>query len=235
MDLKNLVSQFAYRIEQKPDGGFIARVSDPSISPLEAPTREDLLKKIQEKVLADLSAEFPGLKLPLDGSQHQFAFHVERTPAGGFSIHSADPSADVVHAATEQDLQTHVLGKILNAAGKHFLPQLSQAIAAQGNAANLKVIVNKTSFKMNADSGNIALGSTTTVFPTGAAQATSPITPTLDGASFPNADLSNTDLSKMMIDGSPITPQAGNVGKLVRLLPALLLLGALIYFLLHRA
>jgi hypothetical protein len=57
----------------------------------------------------------------------------------------------------------------------------------------------------------------------------------LDGASFPNADLSNTDLSKMMIDGSPITPQAGNVGKLVRLLPALLLLGALIYFLLHRA
>ena len=38
-----------------------------------------------------------------------------------------------------------------------------------------------------------------------------------------------------MTDGSPITPESGNFGKLLRLVPALLLLGALIYFLLHRA
>lgn len=231
MDLKRMVSQFAYRIEQKPDGGFIARAGDPSVSPIEAPTRDELRQKIQEKLWANLSAEFPDLKATLDGTQHQFAFHVERTPAGGFSIHSADPNAEVVHAATEQDLQTHVLEKILNAAGKSILPQLAQAIAAQGSAANLKVVVNKTSFNMKSDSGNISLGSTTTAFPTDTAQSTGPQTPTLDGASF-----SNSDLSRTMTDGSPITPESGNHGKLLRLIPALLLLGALIYFfLLHRA
>jgi hypothetical protein len=229
MELKKLVSQFAYRIEPKPEGGFIARASDPSVPPLEAPTRDELLKIIQQKVMANLSTEFPELKTALDGTQRQFAFHVERTPAGGFSIHSADPNVAVVHAATEQDLQTHVLEKILNAAGKRLLPQLAQAIAAQGNIANVKVVVNKTSFKMNADSDKVTLGSTTTVFPGVAAQPNSTETPTLDGTSF-----TNTDLSKTLIDASPITPEPSNLGKFFRLIPVFLLLCLLIYFLLHR-
>jgi hypothetical protein len=169
--------------------------------------------------MTNLSSEFPDLKLALDGTQHQFAFHVERTPAGGFSIHSADPNADVVHAATEQDLQSHVLEKILNAAGKSLLPQLAQAIAAQGGLANVKVTVKKTSFNRSAD--NAAL-------PLAGGQSTAMQTPAPDGTSFTNA-------SNVLLDGSPITPEPSNFGKLFRLLPALLLLGALIYFLLHRA
>lgn len=224
MDLKKLVSQFAYRIEQKPDGGFIARASDPSIPPLEAPTREELLKLVQQKVLAGITTEFPDLKLALDGTQHQFAFHVERTPAGGFSIHSADPNAEVVHAATEHDLQTQVLEKILNAAGKRFLPQIAQAIAAQGNAAHLKVVVNKTSFK-NAAPEEITLASPTSL----PAQDVTPTT-RFDGASFTNADINKT-----ILGGAPITPESSNFGKFLRLLPVILLLGILIYFLLHRA
>lgn len=223
MDLKKLVSQFAYRIEQKPDGGFIARASDPSIPALEAPTREELLKLVQQKVLAGISTEFPDLKLALDGTQHQFAFHVERTPAGGFSIHSADPNAEVVHAATEHDLQTQVLEKILNAAGKRFLPQIAQAIAAQGNAAHLKVVVNKTSFK-NAAPEEITLASPTSL------PAQDVPTTRFDGASFTNADINKT-----ILGGAPITPESSNFGKFLRLLPVILLLGILIYFLLHRA
>ena len=73
MDLKRLVTQFVYRIEPKPEGGFIARATDPSVPPLEAATREELRKKIQEKIFAALSAEFPGLNLP-EGSQREFAF-----------------------------------------------------------------------------------------------------------------------------------------------------------------
>lgn len=219
MDLKRLVSQFSYHIEQKPDGGFIAHPSDPSIPPLEAPTREELLKTIQQKVVANLSTEFPDLKLALDGTQHQFAFHVERTPAGGFSIHSGDPNADVVHAATEQDLQTHVLEKILNAAGKSILPQLAQALAAQGNLANVNVVVKKTSFSNKAE--KVSLPS-----PTG--QSTAIQTPSSAGTSF-------TDTRNVLLDGSPITPEPSNFGKLFRLLPPLLALGALIYFLLHHA
>ncbi len=219
MNLKRLVSQFAYHIEQKPAGGFIARASDPATPPLEAPTREELLKTIQQKVVTDLSAEFPDIKLALDGTQHQFAFHVERTPAGGFSIHSADPNTYVVHAATEQDLQTHVLEKILNAAGKSILPQLAQAIAAQGNLANVNVLVKKTSFNMKADKYAVSAA---------AGQSTGAQTPALDGTSLTNA-------ASGLLDGSPITPEASNFGKILRLVPVFLLLAALIYFLLHRA
>jgi hypothetical protein len=220
MDLKQLAAQFAYRIEQKPDGTFIARATDPSIPPLEADTRDELLKKVQDKALASLGSEFPDLKLALDGTQHALAFHVERTPAGGFSIHSADPSAEVAHAASEQDLQTRVLEKVLNAAGQRWIPQLAQAMAAQGNAANLKVVVNtKTSFNMNADKAAL---------PPGTGQSTAMQTPAPDGTSF-------TDTSNVLLDGSPITPEPSNFGKLWRLLPPLLAAGALIYFLLHRA
>ena len=219
MDLKRLVSQFAYHIEQKPDGGFVARASDPSTPPLEAPTREELLKTIQQKVVSDLSAEFPDIKLALDGTQHQFAFHVERTPAGGFSIHSADPNTDVVHAATEQDLQTHVLEKILNAAGKSILPQLAQAVAAQGNLGNVNVVVKKTSFKINSGKPSSSLG---------AGQSNAMQTPAPDSTSFTNS-------SNVLLDGSPITPEASNFAKVFRLVPVFLLLAALIYFLLHRA
>jgi hypothetical protein len=54
-----------------------------------------LQKKIQERIFAAISAEFPNLKLPPEGNQRHFAFHIERTPEGSFSIHSADPNADV--------------------------------------------------------------------------------------------------------------------------------------------
>src|ERR1700757_3512804 len=103
MELKRLVNQFTSRIDPKPEGGFIAHASDPSVPPLEAPTREELQQKIQQNIFSALSAEFPGLKLPSTGSERQFAFHVESKPEGGFSIHSADPNAPVIHAATQDE------------------------------------------------------------------------------------------------------------------------------------
>jgi len=48
MELKRLISHFTYRIEPKPGGGSIAHPADPSVAVLEAPTREELQKKIQE-------------------------------------------------------------------------------------------------------------------------------------------------------------------------------------------
>ena len=50
MELKRLISHFTYRIEPKPGGGFMAHPSDPSVAPIEAPTREELQKKIQENI-----------------------------------------------------------------------------------------------------------------------------------------------------------------------------------------
>ena len=93
MELKQLISHFTYRIEPKPGGGFIAHPSDPSVAPLEAPTREELQKKIQENIRVALSAQFPGLKLPAENQNVQFSFHIEHKPGGGYAIHSSDPNA----------------------------------------------------------------------------------------------------------------------------------------------
>ncbi|HKU27035.1 MAG TPA: hypothetical protein VJQ54_16285 [Candidatus Sulfotelmatobacter sp.] len=226
MDLKRLVTHFTYRIEPKPEGGFIARPTDPSVQPLEAPTREELQKLIREKIFAGLATEFPGLKIPTDGTQQQFAFHVERTPDGGFSIHSANPNDETIHAATEKDFESRFLEKILGFAGKALMPQLAQAIAAQAGSANIKVVVNrKTAFQVNPGSHKITLGLTKTLTPTGVESSAMP-SPSNDTA------LATPDLKNFgTIDNSPITPEPSNFGKLLRFLPALLLIGALLYFL----
>jgi hypothetical protein len=232
MDLKRLVAQLAYRIERKPEGGFIARATDPSVPPLEASTREELQKKIQEKIFADLSAEFPGLKLPPDGTGQQFAFHIERTPNGGFSIHSADPNVDVVHTTTEKEFESRILEKILGIAGKALMPELAQSISAQVGSGEIKVVVNKSSFKLQPGSHELTLGLTKTFQSTGAGGSNATDTPA------PDPSFTNPAFSKMSgsIDNSPITPESSNFGRFLRLLPAVLLIAVLIYFLLlhHR-
>jgi len=229
MDLKRLVTQFAYRIEAKPGGGFVAHASDPSAPTLDAPTREELRKKIQEKILATLSVEFPGLKLPLDGTQQQLAFHIERTPQGGFSIHSADPNSEVIHAATEKEFESHFLEKFLGFAGKALMPELAQAISSQIASGNIKITVNRQSFKPATNAHEASLGSTTAFLPASASQSTASDNP-------PNAPFTASTLSNLSgtIDNSPITPEPSNFGKFLRLLPAVLLIVVLIYFLLLR-
>jgi hypothetical protein len=229
MDLKRLVTQFAYRIEPKPQGGFIARASDPSAPTLEAPTREELQNKIREKIFAAVSAEFPGLKLPSEGTQRQFAFHVERTPGGGFSIHSADPNAEVIHATNENQLQNHLVEKFLAFAGKHIAPELAQGLFAQG--ADTKVVVNgKTAINFGPASGE-DLQMPNAGAPALTSQNTGAEFATLDGARVTGRDLGN---GSGMIDNLPITPEPSNLSKVFRFLPVLLLIAFLIYFFLRR-
>ena len=221
MDLKRLITQFAYRIEPKPEGGFIAHATDPSIPPLEAPTRQELQKKIQERIFAAISAEFPALKLPPDGSQRQFAFHIERTPEGSFSIHSADPNADVIHASTDDELQNHFLQKIVGFAGKHFMPELQQALAAQGTA-DVKIVLNgKTAVTLGSNQANLA---GLPQDPQLATQSSAPPT----AATLTDAGISRT------IDNSPITPERSNFGTILKLALALLVIASLIYIFLQR-
>src|SRR5690242_4413891 len=99
MDLKRLVTQFAYKIEPKPEGGFIARATDPSVPPLEASTRQELQHMIQQRVFSALTAEFPQLRPSADGKTRELEFHIEHTPDGETSIHSADPNTPVVQAS----------------------------------------------------------------------------------------------------------------------------------------
>jgi hypothetical protein len=88
MELQRLTRQLSYRIEAKPEGGFVARCADPGIPPLEAPTREELQQKIRQNLDRALAAAFPGFKLPLNSEQHKFQVHIVRKPGGAFSVHS---------------------------------------------------------------------------------------------------------------------------------------------------
>jgi hypothetical protein len=134
--LTRLITQFTYRIEPKPGGGFIAHPSDPTASPLEAATREELQAKIQARIAAELEKEFPSLKVPLDRPGRRVEFHIEMKSGGGFTLHSADPNTLPIDGATHDDLQSHVAEKLIAIAGKHAGPELALALeSATGGAA----------------------------------------------------------------------------------------------------
>ncbi len=222
MDLKRLITQFAYRIEAKPEGGFIAHASDPSVPPVEAPTRLELQQKIQQNMINALSAEFPALKLALENKHTELNFHVERQPDGGFAIHSADPSVGVIEGATQAEVESHFVEKFLGFAGKHLMPEFSQALASQVNSGNIKVVLNrKSAFTFNGGSPKISLGSSQS--------------PTLNGSAQAKDLITTTDLGTLngTLENSPITPEASNFGKVFRLILAVLIVGAMVYFFLR--
>lgn len=229
MELKRLISHFTYRIEPKP-GGFIAHPADPSVAPLEAPTREELQKKIQENILAGLSAQFPGLKLPIENQDLQFAFHIEREPEGGFVIHSSDPTAEPIEVLTHNDMESRFAEKIIGFVGKHLTPELSQALAAQGNSADIKVFLNrKTGVTVNAGSHALSLGlARNLTVPTSISNTTTII-------EAANVKLTDGVSSKLggAISNTPIVPEASSSGKFLRFLLLVLIAWALVYFFLH--
>jgi hypothetical protein len=227
MELKRLISHFTYRIEPKPGGGFMAHPSDPSVAPIEAPTREELQKKIQENILAGLSAQFPRLKLPVEKEDLQFAFHIERKPEGGFVIHSSDPNAEPIEVLTHNDMESHFAEKIIGFVGKHLTPELSQALAAQGNSGDIKVLVNrKTGVTVNAGSHTLSLGLERNLT---APTSMSKTTKIIEAANTKPTDGS----SGGMISNTPIVPEASSSGKVFRFLLLVLVAAALVYFFLH--
>ena len=227
MELKRLISHFTYRIEPKPGGGFMAHPSDPSVAPIEAPTRKELQKMIQENILAGLSAQFPGLKLPVDSQNLQFAFHIERKPEGGFVIHSSDPNAEPIEVLTHNDMESHFAEKIIGFVGKHLTPELSQALAAQGNSGDIKVFVNrKTGVTVNAGAHTLSLGL--------ARNLTAPTSISNTTTIIEAANAKPTDGSSGgMISNTPIVPEASSSGKVFRFLLLVLVAGAMVYFFLH--
>jgi len=146
VDIKRLVSTFTYRIEAKPEGGFIARASDPNLPPIEAATRFELRQKIQDNINAAMAAQFPGLNLPAKSPQVKFDFHIEAKPGGGFSIHSAGAGSDAVESEVHQDIEHPFAEKLVSMLAGHLNPELMTALQNQGNAGEVKVFVNGRTF-----------------------------------------------------------------------------------------
>ena len=250
MEFKHLINKYVYRIEPRPGGGFVARATDPSVPPLEASTREELREKIQATVFAGLNNEFPGLKLPLTADRKQFAFHVERNAQGGFEIHtSSDPSAAPVAASTHDEVESHFAEKLIALVGKHFAPELAEALGAPGATGDIKIFVKSSGFSLRAGGNSEAavqpLGLSTAADAeaglardrSSAAQPSS--VPSADATgSTPQFSDPNLASAYSTDDGpiarSPITVGNDRRGAVVRFLLALVIVAAVIYFLFLR-
>jgi hypothetical protein len=227
MELKHLTKYFSYRIEAKPEGGFIGRASDPTLPPLEAPTREELQQNIQANIATDLVAAFPGLKLPLESRQVKFEVHIERKPGGGFAIHSGDVDAKPTAAHKEID---HFAEELIGFAGKHF-PELSEALAARGDSGDAKIFVNqKTGGTVNAAPHKLGIAQ-------GLPQAESiqPGYAGVEDVKFGDARTVSANFNNVRdgIANTPITFETNNSWTVFRLLLALLIMAALMYVFLH--
>jgi hypothetical protein len=214
MELKRLVQQFAYKIEPKPEGGFIARPSDPSISPLEAPTREELQQKIQERLVNSLGERFPALKQKLQeqhlqGKQLKFDVHIERRPDGGFAVHS-DQSTTPGATPVEHEKLDYFAERMLNFVAKN-VPQVGDTLDAIAESSEVEVFTTKTGTTPNA-SREFTVQSVETVT-TGPGQANS---------NYP------------VVTNAPITPEASSLKTFFRLLLAALIIAGLVYLYLHR-
>jgi hypothetical protein len=222
MDLKHLIMRLAYKIEPNPAGGFIARTTDPTVPPLEAPTREELQEKIREDMLNLLSAE-TGANLPAGGKHLQF--HVEHKPGGGFTIHSADPNAPVMEVADLKDLESQFLGKYSSLLGnKLLIPLLAKALAAQAGAGTMEIVVDsKTSSHKTFGTKAIAFGAPTSLSVSQRASTEVP--------KFSDASLTPTNLSGS-IANNPITPESTNTWKIFCFI-LLAIVAALVYAFLH--
>jgi hypothetical protein len=209
MELNRLLSHFTYRVEPKPDGGFIAHGSDPGVPPIEAPTRAELQQKIQANIAAALGTEFPGLKLPLENKEVNFAFHVEHAPDGGFILQSTDGKELPIIGSTHAEIQSKFAEKLLGALGKDLMPELSKVLAA-ADSGDVKVAV-----KRNV---RFSLGSHK---------------PEADSAGLTEGDKPEA-ASLLSAGSSPLMPETNKLWPMVRLLLVALIIAAIFYFLRHR-
>ena len=210
MDIKRLISTFTYRIEAKPQGGFIAYGADPGVPPLEAPTQVELQQKIQANISAALAREYPGLNLPSrnlpKGKEFKVNFHIEVKPGGGFSPHYHDP-ATAVEESGHEGLEHPFAEKLAGVVGEYFL---SEVLAKQGGAGEIKTFADrKTGFTADAASQKLGPGSMETFQPSGTLQPSN-------------------------IDDSPLTFEESKSWPIFQFLFTFLVVAALLYFFLHR-
>jgi len=229
MELKHLIRQFSYKIEAKPEGGFIARSADPSAPPLEAATRAELETKIQANFAAALGLAFPGLKIPVDNRNVKVEVHIDRKPEGGFSVHSEEVDPSNPNPGTHEKMD-HFAEQLLGFVDKNF-PQLSQQLAAQAGAKGITIFTTQNGGATSTTNPSTSLGPMTLT------QAMTP-TPTFSKVftqpSGPGATGAASDLTKAGLDNTPITPEATSTKAFFRLLLFALMVAAMIWLISFR-
>ena len=205
MELKKTTS-FSYHIEQKPEGGFIARPDDPQMETLEGATEQEVEQKIGAKMIGMIGAEMPfgmGKLLDLALRKAEFAYHIEEKPGGGFVARPKDGNHEPLEGATRQEVEDKIRGTLQVLIG--------QQLAGLGKSGDVTV-----TRKFNV--GN----HTTFHFSSYAAPQ----------SSEPN--LLQPGPSQGIDSMGPIEPEKDNSGRFLVILVILLALAALVYFFLRR-
>jgi hypothetical protein len=226
MELKHLIQRFSYRIEPKAEGGFVAHATDPTISPLEAPTREELQQKIQASLVAAMAEAFPGLKLPAENKQLKFEVHIERKPEGGFAVQAAKPSKPGIEPATQEKID-HFAAGLLGFVDKNF-PDLSRALSA----------------RIESGVANALAGQETGVILNAAPQPGAQGLPQVQSIQSSYVNVEDGRLggertgslynSGNAIANTPITPESSSSSTILGFLLTLVIIAAMMYFFLHR-
>jgi hypothetical protein len=159
MDFKKLIVKFCYRVEAKPEGGFIARCSDPSQPTLEGATRSEVEQKIRDRISGELATQFPALKDLFDQQTIQHTYHVEAKPGGGFVVNSGDPAHGPIEASTREHLEDLVASKFISHLMDKLPPDAVQQFSAQLGSGNMNVTVTrKVTFTRGGDSAQLPGG-----------------------------------------------------------------------------
>jgi hypothetical protein len=216
MEIKRTISRIAYRIEEKPEGGFIARCSDLNVPPLEAASRFELEQQIQAKITAEMESQIPGLEISLEKKNISFDNKSDRgsIPQPG------------IEGGAKQAVEQWLTDKAVTLVEKNLPPELVDQLKNQKLSGNVNIKVTKfggkTNFRREYVISNGNAGQLLSRFlgrqkDSGALEPSNPVS-----ASFSGTNLDST---------SPITPVSGSGPFLRFLLAAIVVVGILFFFL----
>ena len=110
-------TKLSYRIEEKPEGGFIARPSDPAMGVLEGVTKEEVQQLVQEKMRALIGQQTPDLfanadKVDVAVDRH-VTFKVVRQGPGGQQVNAQRALPQTGNRGFRVSFDVSSLGKIV--------------------------------------------------------------------------------------------------------------------------
>jgi hypothetical protein len=225
MEIKRTISRIAYRIEPKPEGGFIARCSDPTVPPLEAASRFELEQQIKTKITAEMESQFPGLKIPLDQSETKF-ISIETKPDGGFTAQPGDTTLPSSEGSAKNAVEQWLTDKAVTLVEKNLPPELVEQLKHQQIDGKLKIAVTKVGMETKARREYVLSSGNASQLLSRLLKGPQKTSGTLEPSTPVSSSFSGTNLDS----NSPITPVGGS-SFLRFLLAAVVLIGVLFFFL----
>jgi len=218
MEIKRTISRVIYRIDPKPEGGFIARCDDPTVPALEAASRFELEQQIRDKITSEVESQIPGLKISLEKKIVSFG-----NQSVGDSI--SQPGAE--DGGAMPAVEKWITDKAVTLVEKNLPPELIEQLENQKLSGNVNIKVTKfggkTNFRREYVIPNGNAGQVLSRFFTGRQKNSGALKPSNPvSASFSGTNLDST---------SPITPVSGSGPFLRFLLAAIVLVGILFFFL----